>query len=244
MTTDDTSAHHSAPPHADSDHGTRELLLGGCRAIAAGIVEVVTRRRRRVALSAALVVGVGTALLFRSLLIGADDTDGDETALAAALGLVLGSLAGAIPLTAWLTRASRRIGSATGAHPHWRDSALLKRSVDSRGRVTLAPGSAERVAVESRRAIASGAVGVPMSVILVVAALLATPVLLFSGVTAIQMLLVPFYALVSASTLYVQSLAAGRMALLRDAADAELALPESERSIAPPVDPPHGSRLP
>ncbi|WP_228511838.1 hypothetical protein [Clavibacter sp. VKM Ac-2872] len=235
MTTDDTTVHHppAAPADADPGHGTRELLAAGGRAFAGWIIEVVTPRRRGLALCGALVVGVGTALLLRSLLLDADDADVDETAVAAALGIVLGALAGAIPLTAWLARASRRIGSATGAHPHWRDAALLERSVDRRGRVALAPGTAARVAVESRRAIASSAVGVPVSAILLVALLVATPVLLSAGMAVIQMLLVPFYAVMSASTLVVQARAAGAMALLRDAADAELALPEAERTQAP-----------
>ncbi|MDQ0743530.1 hypothetical protein QFZ62_000838 [Clavibacter sp. B3I6] len=243
MTADDTTADRDAAP-ADPGRENRELLRIGWDALMTWIAHVLTPRRRLTALVVGIATGVVVTLLLRALLLHADDSDGDETVLAAALGLVIGAVAGAVPLTTWLSRASRRIRSATGAHPHWRDAALLDRSVDARGRVVLAPGTAERIAVESRRAIASSAVGVPGALILLVTVLIATPVVLLQGTVSLQMLIVPLYVVTSASTLYTMARAAGPLALLRDAADAELALPESERPVPPPVDPPRGSRLP
>ncbi|WP_317232943.1 hypothetical protein [Clavibacter capsici] len=242
MTADETTA--ATAGRDDPGHGKRELVRIGARAIAAWIAEVITPRRRLLALGVAAVVGLATALLFRALFLGMDDAHGGETALAAALGLVIGALACSILLAAWLSGASRRLGSATGAHPHWRDAALLDRSVDARGRVALAPGTAERVAVESRRGIASGAVGVPAVLILGTAALVAVPVMLLAGSAPLQMLFVPLFFVMGATTVHSMCRLAGRMALLRDAADAELALPEAERMQAPRADPPHGSRLP
>ncbi|MFT2692568.1 hypothetical protein [Clavibacter zhangzhiyongii] len=239
---------HDGATSADRDHGRRELARIGARATAAWSAEVLTPRRRLLALVAAVLAGVTSALLLRALFLGLDDGDGDgdgdDTGLAVGLGLVIAAVVGSIPLAAWLARASRRLGSSTGSHPHWRDAALLGRSVDARGRVALAPGTAERVAVESRRAIASGAIGVPTALLSVVAALVAAPVLLLAGVAAHQILLVTLYAVTCVSGVVTTCRLAGPMALLRDAADAELALPGSERRLSPPVDPPHGSRLP
>jgi hypothetical protein len=185
MTADDTTADRDAAP-ADPGHETRELLRVGWDALTTWIAHVLTPRRRLTALVVGIATGVIVTLLLRALLLHADDSDGDETVLAAALGLVIGAVAGAVPLTTWLSRASRRIRSATGAHPHWRDAALLDRSVDARGRVALAPGTAERIAVESRRAIASSAVGVPGALILLVTVLIATPVVLLQGTATLE----------------------------------------------------------
>ena len=241
MTADDTTAD---APHADPGHGKRELARIGARAIAAWTRGILTRRRVTFAGALAIASGLALALLLGALLARPDDGDGDGTVLAVIVGLVAGAMVAMIPVTTWMSHASRRVGSATGAHPHWRDAALLERAADARGRVSLAPGTAERVAVESRRAIASAAVGVPSTLLLLAVLLVAVPVLLSQDMAPLQLLLVPVYILTSASALWTQSLAAGRMALLRDAADAELALPESERTQAPPVEPPHGSRLP
>jgi hypothetical protein len=229
---------------ADPGRGKRELVRIGARAVSAWIAEVITPRRRLLTLGVAVVVGVASALLLRALFLRMEDADGGETALATGLGLVIAAVASSIPLATWLARASRRLGSATGSHPHWRDAALLERSVDARGRVSLAPGTAERVAVESRRAIASGAIGIPTAVILTVTAPVAAPVLLGAGMEAHQLLILPLSIITTATTVYAVCRLAGPMALLRDAADAELALPGSERAPAPPADPPHGSRLP
>ncbi|MBP2457949.1 hypothetical protein ABID70_000514 [Clavibacter michiganensis] len=243
MTADDTTAdaRGKAEP-AEPGHGKRELARIGARAIIAWTRGILTLGRVVSAGGLAIAFGLVVALLLGAMLRGADD--GDGTVLAAIVGLVAGAVAAMIPLTIWMSGASRRIGSATGAHPHWRDGPLLERAVDARGRVSLAPGTAERVAVESRRAMASSAVGVPAALLLLVVLLVAAPVLLFQEMAPLQLLFILFYMLMSASTLGTQSLAAGRMSLLRDAADAELALPESERTQAPPVVPPHGSRLP
>jgi hypothetical protein len=236
-------AHDDTAP-ADPGHGKRALVRIGARAIASWIAEVITPRRRLLALGVAVVVGVASALLLRALFLRMEGADGGETALATGLGLVIAAVASSIPPAAWLARASRRLGSATGSHPHWRDAALLERSVDARGRVSLAPGTAGRVAVESRRAIASGAIGIPAAVILTVAVLVAAPVLLGAGMEAHQLLILPVSIITSATSVHAVCRLAGTMSLLRDAADAELALPESERAPAPPADPPHGSRLP
>jgi len=249
MTVDDTTAADApaardAATPVDPGHGRRALARIGARAIAAWIAEVVTPRRRIVASAVGLLAGVASALLLRRLFLGMEDAEDADTGLAIGLGLVIGAVACSIPLASWLARASRRLGSATGAHPHWRDAALLEGSVDARGRVTLAPGVAERVAVESRRAIASGAIGVPAAFVLTGATLVAAPVLLVAGMAAHQLLVIPLYLVTSATTVAVTCRLAGPMALLRDAADAELALPEHERAVAPPVVPPHGSRLP
>jgi hypothetical protein len=247
MTADDTTAdaRDDAGPAepADPGHGRRQLARIGAHAIAAWIAEVITPRRRMVALGVALVAGVAMALLIRPVLARAD---GPETALpcAIALGAVLGGAAGVVPVSIWLARAIRRHPSVTGTHPSWRDAALLDAGVDARGRVSLAPGTAERVATESRRVIASSSAPVPGALVLGVMALVGLPAYALAGDPGTLLWFAPVYALMSASTLATQSLAAGRMALLRDAADAELALPESERTEAPPVEPPHGSRLP
>ncbi|MFT2706596.1 hypothetical protein [Clavibacter zhangzhiyongii] len=237
---------HDGATSADRGHGRRELARIGARATAAWSAEVLTPRRRLLALVAAVLAGMPSALLLRALFLGSDDGngDGDDTGLAVGVALVIAAVVGSIPLAAWLARASRRLGSATGSHPHWRDAALLERSVDARGRVALAPGTAERVAVESRRAIASGATGVPTALLSVVAALVAAPVLLLAGVAAHQILLVTLYAVTCVSGVVTTCRLAGPMALLRDAADAELALLGSAHPPSPPVDPPHGSRLP
>jgi hypothetical protein len=216
MTADDTTA--------DPGHG--ELARIGARAIAVWTKGILTRRRVTFAGALAIASGLALALLLGALLARPDDGDGDGTVLAVIVGLVAGAMVAMIPVTTWMSRASRRIGSATGAHPHWRDAALLERAADARERVSLA------------------AVGVPATLLLLAVLLVAVPVLLSQDMAPLQLLLVPVYILTSASALWTQSLAAGRMALLRDAADAELALPESERTQAPPVEPPHGSRLP
>ncbi|MFT7765093.1 hypothetical protein [Clavibacter tessellarius] len=256
MTADDTTAADARadapadPPAArdaatpvDPGHGRRALARIGARAIAAWIAEVVSTRRRIVALGVALLAGVAMGLLIRPVLARAD---GEATALPGAivLGAVVGAAVGAIPLSVWLARAIRRHPSVVGTHPAWRDAALLDGAVDARGRVSLAPGTAERVATETRRVIASGSAPVPGAVILSLAALVGLPVYALSGEAGTLVWLAPVYLLMSATTLWTQSVAAGRMALLRDAADAELALPEHERSESPPVMPPHGSRLP
>ncbi|RIJ59779.1 hypothetical protein [Clavibacter phaseoli] len=240
MTADDTTA--DAPP-ADPGHGKRELARIGARAVAAWIAEVITRRRLLIAVAVALITGTAMALLLRPVFARAD---GEDTASPSAvlIGLVVGAAAGVVPLSIWMTRAVRRHPSIVGSHPAWRDAALLDRAVDSRGRVTLAPGTAERVATESRRAIASAAVPVPGAAVLVVIATVGIPTYLSSGGGGTLAWLLPVYVLMSASTLFTTARVAGPMALLRDAADAELALPESERTQAPPVEPPHGSRLP
>lgn len=244
MTADDTTADRAAAGAEDPGHRRRDLARDGARVIAAWSAGILTPSRLLIAGGVAVASALMVGLLVGALLARVDDAEGDGTVLAVIVGLVAGAVAAMIPLTTWMSRASRRVGSATGAHPHWRDGALLERSVDARGRVSLEPGTAERVAVESRRAIASAAVGVPAALLLVVVVLVAVPVLLFQHIAPFQLLIVPVYLLTSVSTLWTQSLAAGRMALLRDAADAELALPEPERTVAPPVVPPHGSRLP
>ncbi|OUE24694.1 hypothetical protein [Clavibacter michiganensis] len=241
MTADDTTADRAAAE--DPGHGRRELAAVGLRAMASWITEVITRRRLLVTVGVGLAAGTAMTLLIHPVLARADGEDG-SIASAALLGLFVGVAAGVVPVSIWLTRAIRRHPSVTGTHPSWRDAGLLEAAVDSRGRVTLAPGTAERVATESRRVIASSAVGVPGAVALGLVALLALPTYVISGEAGTFGWFMPIYLVMSASTLWSQSLAAGRMALLRDAADAELALPESERSVAPPVEPPHGSRLP
>ncbi|MFT2710666.1 hypothetical protein [Clavibacter sp. Sh2126] len=239
---DATATRDDATP-AEPGHGKRALARIGARAIAAWIAEVVTPRRRLVTLGVGLLAGAAMGLLIHPVLARAD---GPGTALPGAfvLGAVLGAAAVAIPLSIWLARAIRRHPSIVGTHPAWRDAALLDGAVDARGRVFLAPGTAERVSTESRRAIASGSAPVPGAVMLSLAALVGLPVYAVSGEPGPLLWFIPVYLLMSASTLWTQSLAAGRMALLRDAADAELALPEDERTRAPHVDPPHGSRLP
>jgi hypothetical protein len=248
MTADDTTAGDDATAApdvepADPGHGRRELVRIGARAIAAWIAEVITPRRRLAALGVALLAGAAMGALIRPVLARAD---GVETALSGAvvLGAVVGGAAGVIPVSIWLTRAIRRHPSVAGTHPAWRDASLLDDGVDARGRVTLAPGTAERAATESRRAIASSSAPVPGALVVVLLAVIVIPRYAFSGEAPTLGWLLPFYLVMCASTLWTQSLAAGRMVLLRDAADAELALPEAERTQAPPVIPPHGSRLP
>jgi hypothetical protein len=243
MTADDTTAERDDAPPADPGHGKRELVRIGARAIAAWIAEVVTRRRLLLAVGVGLAAGAAMALLIHPVLVRADGEDG-SVASATLLGLFVGAAAAVVPVSIWLTRAVRRPPSVTGTHPSWRDAGLLDAAVDARGRVTLAPGTAERVATESRRVIASSAVGIPGAIALGLIALLALPTYVISGEAGTFGWFVPIYLLMFASTLWSQSLAAGPMALLRDAADAELALPESERTQAPPVTPSHGSRLP
>jgi hypothetical protein len=240
MTADDTTAD---APHADPGHGKRELARIGARAIAAWIAEVITRRRLLVAVGVAVIAGTGMALLLRPVFARAD---GEDTASPSAvlIGLVVGAAAGVVPLSIWMTRAIRRHPSVVGSHPAWRDAALLDRAVDSRGRVTLAPGTAERVATEARRAIASAAAPVPGAAVLLTVSIVGTPAHLIGGGGGTLAWFLPVYVLMSASTLLTTARVAGPMALLRDAADAELALPESERTQAPRVEPPHGSRLP
>ncbi|MBM7410436.1 hypothetical protein JOE38_000259 [Clavibacter michiganensis] len=247
MAADDTTADDAAAAEADRSadpgHGRRALARIGSHAIAAWIAEVVTPRRRLVALGVALVAGVAMALLIAPVLARAD---GAETALpgAVVLGAVVGAAVGVIPVSIWLSRAIRRHPTVFGTHPAWRDAALLDAAVDPRGRISLAPGTAGRAATESRRAIAAAAAPVPGALVLSVLALVGLPAYALAGDPGTLLWFAPIYLLMSASTLWTQSLAAGRMALLRDAADAELARPESERTVAPPVDPPHGSRLP
>ncbi|OUE21012.1 hypothetical protein BFL36_11350 [Clavibacter michiganensis] len=247
MTADDPRAEAPAARDdttpADPGHGRRALARIGARAIAAWIAEVVTPRRRIVALGVALLAGVATGLLIHPVLARAD---GPATALPGAivLGAVVGAAVGTIPASIWLTRAIRRHPSVVGTHPAWRDAALLDGAVDARGRVSLAPGTAERVATESRRVIASSSVPVPGALVLSVVALVGIPAYALSGEPGTLVWFAPVYLLMSATTLGTQSVAAGRIALLRDAADAELALPEHERTVAPHVAPPHGSRLP
>ncbi len=247
MTADDTTADGAAAIEADGSadpgHGRRALARIGSRAVAAWIAEVVTPLRRLVALGVALVAGVAMALLIEPVLARAD---GPETALPGAivLGAVVGTAAAVIPVTIWLARAIRRHPTVAGTHPAWRDAGLLDAAVDPRGRVALAPGTAGRVATESRRAIAQSAAPVPGALVLSVMALVGLPAYALAGDPGTLLWFAPIYLLMSASTLWTQSLAAGRMALLRDAADAELALPDSERTVAPPVVPPHGTRLP
>ncbi|PPF66867.1 hypothetical protein C5E16_10420 [Clavibacter michiganensis] len=252
---DDTTADTAAPtgppaqaapaaPPEDPGHGRRRMARIGARALVAWIAEVVTPRRRLVALGSGLVAGVAMALLIRPVLARAD---GEATSAAAAvlLGIMVGAAVGIIPVSVWLTRAIRRHPSVTGSHPSWRDSALLDRAVDARGRVTIQPGTAERVATESRRAIASAAVGVPGAVVMGVLVLVGAPAYAVTRDIGMLGWFLPVYALLSVSGLWTSARTAGPMALLRDAADAELALPESERPPAPPPPaPPQGSRLP
>jgi hypothetical protein len=228
---------------ADPGHGKRELVRIGARAIAAWIAEVVTPRRRLLALALGLLAGLAMGVLIEPVLARAD---GPGTALPGAivLGAVVGGAVSVIPLSIWLARAIRRHPSVVGTHPAWRDAALLDAGVDARGRVSLAPGTAERAATESRRAIATAAAPVPGALTLSVLALVGLPAYAIAGDPGTLLWFAPVYLLMSLSSLWSQSLMAGRMALLRDAADAELALPESERTQAAPVDPPHGSRLP
>ncbi|WP_043672901.1 hypothetical protein [Clavibacter michiganensis] len=241
MTADDTTAATAGPE--DPGHRRRELVRIGARAIAAWIAEVITPRRRAVALGVALLAGVAMGVLIEPVLAR---SDGPETALPGAivLGAVVGGAVAVIPLSIWLARAIRRHPSVVGTHPAWRDAALLDAAVDARGRVTLAPGIAERAATESRRAIASASAPVPGALVFLLLAVVVIPRYGFSGEAPTLGWLLPLYIVMFASNLWTQSLAAGRMALLRDAADAELALPEAERTQAPPVVPPHGSRLP
>jgi hypothetical protein len=242
MTADDTTADRDAAP-ADPGHGRRELARLGARAITAWIAEVITPRRVLASLTVGLLAGVATALLIRPVIARAD---GAETALPGSvlLGMIVGAAVGVIPVSIWLTRAINRHPSIAGTHPAWRDAALLDAAVDARGRVTLAPGTAERVATEARRAIASSSAPVPGAAVLGVVTLVAIPAYALSGEAGTLVWFGPLYLVMFASTLWSQARAAGPLALLRDAADAELALPESERPVAPPVDPPHGSRLP
>ncbi|MBM7026414.1 hypothetical protein [Clavibacter zhangzhiyongii] len=246
MTADDTTAGDVDATTAgrDAAPGRRPLLRIGARTLIAWIARVVTPRRRTLAAIVLLAVTVAATMPLRALFLRTDDSVGDETALAAVLGLAVGALAVAVLLTIWMVRASRRLPSAAGDHPRWRDAALIDRAVDPAGRVTLAPGTAERVAVEARRAIAAAAIGVPAATLLVLAILGLIPAWLLQGEASVQMLLTPAYLFLGLSGLWTAARTAGRMALLRDAADAELALPESERTQAPPVVPPHGSRLP
>jgi hypothetical protein len=247
MTADDTAAHRGADGPADgpadAGHGQRALLAIGARALAGWIVEVVTPPRRLVALAVALLAGATTAALIRPVLARADGEDG-ATVGAVLLGIAVGAAVGTLPVSVWLHRAVRRHPSVTGTHPRWRDSALLEGAVDRRGRVTLAPGTAERVATESRRVIASSAVVVPGAVVLVLLVVAAVPTIALAGATGPTTWFPLLYLLLFGSSCVAAARAAGPMALLRDAADAELALPESERPEAPPADPPHGSRLP
>ncbi|MFT2706595.1 hypothetical protein [Clavibacter zhangzhiyongii] len=246
MTADDTTAGDVDATTADRDAapGRLPLLRIGARTLVAWIAYVVTPRRRTLAAIVLLAVTVAATIPLRALFLRTDDSVGDETALAAVLGLAVGALAVAVLLTIWMVRASRRLPSAVGDHPRWRDAALIDRAVDPAGRVTLTPGTAERVAVEARRAIAAAAIGVPAATLLVLAILGLIPAWLLQGEASVQMLATHAYLFLGLSGLWTAARTAGRMALLRDAADAELALPESERTQAPPVVPPHGSRLP
>jgi len=243
MTADDTTAARDDAARTDPGRSRRELVRIGARASAAWIAEVVTRGRRLMALAAGAAAGVAMAMLIHPVLRRAD---GDDTALSSsiALGLLVGAAVAIVPVTVWLTRAIRRHPSVTGSHPRWRDAALLDGAVDARGRVTLPPGAAERVATESRRAIASSTVGLPGAALLVSFALIGIPAYALVGEVGVMAWSIPVYLLSSSATLWAQCITAGRMALLRDAADAELALPASERSVASPVEPPLGSRLP
>jgi hypothetical protein len=241
MDADDTAADRDAHASADPGRGQRELLAIGARALAGWIGEVITPPRRVMVLAAALVAAAATAFVLLPLLAG---DDGSSPAFAFTFGVLAAMVVVAAWTTVLLVRATRRNASLVGSHPHWRDAALLERSVDSRGRVTLSPGTADRVSVESRRAIASSAYGIPGALVMVLGIVLVLPVLLLADQVDLQMLLFPLYLLLSGSTCVLQARAAGPMALLRDAADAELALPASERPQAPPADPPHGSRLP
>jgi len=246
MTADDTTAAGGGPvPETRDDApGRRELLWIGVRALVPWIAEVVTPGRRVVAATVLLVIAVAVTIPLRALLLRADDSVGDETALAAVLGLAAGAGASAILLTIWMARASRRLPTGSGDHPRWREAALIDQAVDAAGRVELAPGTADRMARAARRGIAGAAVAVPGASLLVVAILGVIPAWLLQGEASVQMLMSLAYLFLGLSALWTSARTAGRMALLRDAADAELALPESERSVAPPVEPPHGSRLP
>ncbi|RIJ12196.1 hypothetical protein DZF93_15265, partial [Clavibacter michiganensis subsp. insidiosus] len=149
MTADDTSADDAAALDADAPadpgHGRRALARIGSGAMVAWIADVVTPRRRLVALVVALVAGVAMALLITPVLARAD---GPETALPGAivLGAVVGTAATVVPVSIWLARAIGRHPTVAGKHPAWRDAALLDDAVDPRGRVSLAPGTAGRVA--------------------------------------------------------------------------------------------------
>jgi hypothetical protein len=243
MTADDTTADHDAAAAAGPGHGQRELMAIGARALAGWIVEVITPRRRLVVLAIAVLVGAAMTALIRPVLARADGEAG-ATVAAVLLGVAVGAAVGTLPLSVWLHRAIRRHPSVTGTHPRWRDAALLERAVDARGRVTLAPGTAERVATESRRAIAASAVALPGAVVFVLLVIAAVPTFAITGGAGPMTWFPLVYLLLFGSTSLTAARAAGPMALLRDAADAELALPASERPQAPPADPPHGSRLP
>ncbi len=195
-------------------------------------------RRRAAAAAVGLVVAISTALLLARFL-----TEGGPL-LATAYGAMFGGLAAGAMTSTWLARDARRIAMGPRAPLTWRDQPLLDRSVDRRGRVTIAPGTAERIAIESRRALAAHALGLPAVVVILVAMVVGYPFLLASGASGTLLAMLPFWVVTTAPTLWTSARLAGPLALLRDAADAELALPEAERTQAPPVDPPHGSRLP
>jgi hypothetical protein len=223
---------------AGPGRGKRELARIGARALAEWIGTVIPVRRRLTAAALGIVVAVASGLLLAHLL-----TEGGPL-LATGYGAVFGAIAAGALTSTWLARAARRIALSPRSPLTWRDQPLLDRSVDRDGRVTIAPGTAERVAIESRRALAAHALGLPAVVLVLGALVISYPFLLASGASGTLLALLPLHAVTTAPTLWTASRLAGPSALLRDAADAELALSESERTPAPPVVPPHGSRLP
>jgi hypothetical protein len=236
VTPEDPAVHDAA--RGDDRRGRRELVRIGARALTSWTGAVIPFRRRAAAAVLGVVIAVAGSLLLARVL-----TEGGPL-LATAYGAILGALTAGAMTSTWLARAARRIAMTPRGPLAWRDQSLLDRSVDRHGCVTIEPGTAERVAIESRRALAAHALGLPAIVLMLVAWAIGYPVMLVSGTTVPSLVFLPLWAAAMASALWTQSLAAGRMALLRDAADAELALPGSERAPAPPADPPHGSRLP
>jgi hypothetical protein len=219
-------------------HERRGLVRVGARALAGWIGTVITLRRRLLAVALGVGVAVASGLLLARLL-----TEGGPL-LATAYGTVFGALSAGALTSSWLARAARRIAMTPRGPLTWRDQPLLDRSVDRLGRVTIAPGTAERVAIESRRALAAHALGLPAVALVLGALALAYPFLLASDPSVTLLLMLPLWAVTTGPTLWTAARAAGPLALLRDAADAELALPESEPAQASPVDPPLGNRLP
>ena len=236
MTAPDHAVHDGAA--AEDGLGRRELARIGASALVAWTGSVIPVRRRAVASALGLVVAVASAAFLAHVL-----TDGGPR-LAVPYGAILGALAAGALTSTWLSRAARRIAMTPRGPLTWRDQPLLDRSVDRRGRVAIAPGTAERVAIESRRALAAHALGLPAVVLVLGAMVVGYPFLLASGAGGTLLVMLPLWGATTAPTLWTASRLAAPMALLRDAADAEFALPESERTAAPSVEPPHGSRLP
>jgi hypothetical protein len=230
-------AEDGAAPGADG-HERRELVRIGARALAAWTGTVIPVRRRLAAAALGVVVAVATGLLVAHLL-----TEGGPL-FATAYGAILGAVAAGGWTSTWLARAARRIAMTPRGPLTWRDQPLLDRSVDRHGRVTIAPGTAERIAIESRRALAAHALGLPAVVLMLGAMVIGYPFLLAGGASDTMLLMLPLWAATTAPTLWTASRLAGPLALLRDAADAEVTRPEAERTPPTPADPPHGSRLP